>query len=84
MEDKKITTIKDLTRQIKNAKRRLERLRKRRAEGPEAREAFEGAPLAQGAMEFIAYLDKEIKKEEGLIARLERERVRLRRKETNS
>ena len=72
-------TRKDLTRQINNARGRLKRLRERRSSCPEAREAFENAPLAQGAMEFVAYLDKEIEKEENLIARLERERERLKR-----
>ena len=74
-----MTTRKDLTRQIINARRRLERLRKRRTLGPEAKEALESAPLAQCAMEFVAYLDNEIKKEKELIARLERERAELKR-----
>ncbi len=69
-------TRKDLTRQIRNARRRLERLKQRRSDGPEAGEAFENAPLAQNAMNFIKHLDKEINKEEKLIADLIRKRAR--------
>lgn len=72
-------TRKDLTRQINNARRRLERLRERRSSCPEARESFESAPLAQGATEFILYLDKKIKEQEELITRLEIERGKLKR-----
>jgi len=73
-ERKKMTTKSDLTRQINNAKRRLKRLKKRRSDGPEAGEAFENAPLAQGAMQVVAHLDEEIKKEKDLIASLKKKR----------
>ena len=69
-------TRKDLTRQIRNARRRLERLKQRRSDGPEAREMFENAPLAQNAVNFIEHLDKKINEEKELIARLIRKRAR--------
>ena len=54
----------------------MERLKKRRSDEPEAREAFENAPLAQNAMIFIKHLDKKINEQKKLIADLVRERAR--------
>jgi hypothetical protein len=71
------TESKALTQQIRNTKRRLERLKEQRTSGPEAREADKFAPLAQGAMQCVAVLDEEIKKAEQFIARLEKKRARL-------
>ena len=73
-----VETRQDLTRQLRNAERRLGRLRHARACGPEAREALESAPLAQGAMAVVAGLDRAIAKEEGLISSLSLERKRAR------
>lgn len=67
-------TQKELARQIRNARRRLARLEKQRAQGPEAGEALTGGPLAT---DFIGALDKQIKKEETLIARFSKERAEL-------
>jgi len=66
-----MVTRKDLTRQIKNARRRLGRLKARRSRGPEAKEALEGGPLEA---DFTKFLDGKIKGEEELITKLGRER----------
>lgn len=68
---------KDLTQQINNTRRRLKRLKERRTGGPEAIEASAFAPLAQFAMQFVAGLDKEIKKTEQFIANLKEKRAKL-------
>ncbi len=68
---------KDLTRQIRNAERRLKRLKEKRAYGDEAQEALLYAPLAQCAMECVEYLDKRIWEEDALIGRLAARRARL-------
>ena len=72
-----VETRQDLTRQLRNAERRLGRLRHARACGPEAREALESAPLAQGAMAVVAGLDRAIAGEMRRISFLESKRERL-------
>jgi hypothetical protein len=69
--------IKDLTRKIRNSRRRLERLTIGRMHTPEAQEAFDGSP---SAMEYMADLKKEISKLVKEISNLETERAKLRNK----
>ena len=59
-----------MRQQISNARRRLNRLKKRRSSGAEAREISTYGPWAYFAMQFVSYLDTRIKKEENTIARL--------------
>lgn len=58
---------KETYRKIKNGKARIKRLIDRRNNGGEIEEALEGSQLA---LEFIHYLDVQIKKEEDTIQSL--------------
>jgi len=70
----------DVAQQLQNARRRLKRLEDWRENSPEAREAFQSGPLAQGAMGAVSEADEMIQKERDEITRLEAEREKRREK----